>query len=74
MPQEFTDDFRMDTLLQEQCGGRMAQVVKADLGKPCFVEQWPEGPAQEIPRFHRLPDLIRKDQVVIFPRLPATEP
>lgn len=63
----------MDTLLQEKCGGRMAQVVEADMGKPCFIEQWPKGTAQEIARFHRLADLVRKDQVMIFPRRPETE-
>ena len=74
MPQEFTDDFGVDALLQEQRRSRMPQVVKADMRQACFVEEWPEGPAQEIARFHGLADLVCKDEVVIFPDLPQTEP
>ena len=52
----------------------MPQVVKADMGQPGFVEKGPEGAAQEIPRFHRLADLVRKDQIMIVPHLPHTKP
>ena len=74
MPKEFADHFGMDPLLQEQGSGRMAQVVKTDMREPGFIEQWPKGAAEKIPRFHRLPDLVRKDEIVIFPHWPELEP
>jgi len=74
MSQEVTDNFGVDTLLQEQCGSRRPQVVKTDMRQSCFIEEEPEGPAQEMARFHQLADLVGKDEVVIFPRRPQTQP
>ena len=34
----------------------------------------PQGTAQEIACFHRLPDLVGKGQAMVFPSLPQTEP
>jgi hypothetical protein len=48
--------------------------MKTDAGKPCFIEEWLEGPAQDIARFYRLTDLVRKDQVMIVLHRPKLEP
>jgi hypothetical protein len=66
MSKEFLDDDELDALLQQECRGRVPQVVKPDRPQVGLAEQCVEVPGQG-GRFDRVPDRPGEDVAAALP-------
>jgi len=60
-------DLRVHVLLEQQGGGRVAQIVEPKSLDPGALEQRPERPAPQVRRIHAPADLVREHQTAVVP-------